>query len=654
MRCGLCAPPAIRACAHGPCALVPFVENPIDAFAYLQPGFELEWEESRRERAAEQLARAHERGALQAQAAAAAAAAAAAMGVVAATPTAAAAAMAAAGGGEVRGEAAAAVAPPAAATTAVASAEPPSLRAADGGDGAVDGDRDGSGSGLAHSKAAYIIDRIDALRREARAAVDAAERAAAASRSRAGGGGASAGRLGAASRGAHAYGTPPRPRTMAALDAPSQTATSASAELTAAPSTPLALGGGNGGGRFGGGGGNGSAGPRVVIYAESTRALNVLGHFLILRYGEDAVAQFWGKHRASELDKFRNRRTRTWRCEGCPGRCGGRAALAGAGGGGDGAWRDVEWPETRCPGRVLRATPQLSPLALALAATAADGAVGAAAAPPAAAAHSAAAAPQPARSLEFNEEDAREHAAGVRWAVGQPLHVPVAALPPQLRAAAAATGEVAAGGWVAARLDSFRRCNAPMPAGCALSERALDCFILLLARDGSHGLDLPMVSHLFLTDQIWDAAVEAQVVSRAFRMGATRAVVVEQLLMGGTVEAAMHAASAGAGAGAGAAGGADGGGRERSGARAAAECAQPPTGGKRTAGADADGEPAAKRLAGGAAQADMGAGEPMRAADGPSSEPRPALVDSGGSTQPRRRDDGRVSFFLRSLAFLRD
>ena len=57
---------------------------------------------------------------------------------------------------------------------------------------------------------------------------------------------------------------------------------------------------------------------------------------------------------------------------------------------------------------------------------------------------------------------------------------------------------------------------------------------------GSHGLDLSMVTHIFLLSKIWDASLEAQVVSRAHRMGATGAVVVEQLIMEGTVEQQMH------------------------------------------------------------------------------------------------------------------
>ncbi|KAE9227540.1 hypothetical protein PF005_g4674 [Phytophthora fragariae] len=63
--------------------------------------------------------------------------------------------------------------------------------------------------------------------------------------------------------------------------------------------------------------------------------------------------------------------------------------------------------------------------------------------------------------------------------------------------------------------------------------------VLLLTEVGSHGLDLSFVTHIFLMDEIWDKSLEQQVVSRAHRMGASQAVVVEQLWMRGSVESQM-------------------------------------------------------------------------------------------------------------------
>ncbi|KAG7391797.1 hypothetical protein PHYPSEUDO_003417 [Phytophthora pseudosyringae] len=63
--------------------------------------------------------------------------------------------------------------------------------------------------------------------------------------------------------------------------------------------------------------------------------------------------------------------------------------------------------------------------------------------------------------------------------------------------------------------------------------------VLLLSEMGSHGLDLSFVTHVFLMEEIWDKSLEQQVISRAHRMGAQQAVVVEQLWMRGSVESEM-------------------------------------------------------------------------------------------------------------------
>ena len=59
----------------------------------------------------------------------------------------------------------------------------------------------------------------------------------------------------------------------------------------------------------------------------------------------------------------------------------------------------------------------------------------------------------------------------------------------------------------------------------------LDSFVLMLCQDGSVGLDLSFVTHLFILNPILDAALERQVVSRAHRMGATGPVIVETVLL---------------------------------------------------------------------------------------------------------------------------
>mmetsp|Transcript_7966 Transcript_7966/g.20897 ORF Transcript_7966/g.20897 Transcript_7966/m.20897 type:complete len:478 (+) Transcript_7966:269-1702(+) len=63
------------------------------------------------------------------------------------------------------------------------------------------------------------------------------------------------------------------------------------------------------------------------------------------------------------------------------------------------------------------------------------------------------------------------------------------------------------------------------------SQKAQDTYALLLCEDGSHGLDLSFVTHLFLVNAIDDPAKRQQVVSRAHRMGATVSVRVETMHM---------------------------------------------------------------------------------------------------------------------------
>ncbi|EKU20846.1 ring finger-like protein, partial [Nannochloropsis gaditana CCMP526] len=69
--------------------------------------------------------------------------------------------------------------------------------------------------------------------------------------------------------------------------------------------------------------------------------------------------------------------------------------------------------------------------------------------------------------------------------------------------------------------------------------------VLLIGKEGSHGLDLSLATHVFLMDQIWDENLQNQVVSRAYRMGAQASVHVERLVMQDTVEEAMETLATG-------------------------------------------------------------------------------------------------------------
>ena len=88
-----------------------------------------------------------------------------------------------------------------------------------------------------------------------------------------------------------------------------------------------------------------------------------------------------------------------------------------------------------------------------------------------------------------------------------------------------------------------RSCGRARKRGAKDAVRRLpegDVRVLLLHHDGRHGLNLPFATHIFLLSTLWDPAYELQVVSRARRIGATGPVSVDQLLIRGTAEDALH------------------------------------------------------------------------------------------------------------------
>jgi SNF2 family DNA or RNA helicase len=66
-----------------------------------------------------------------------------------------------------------------------------------------------------------------------------------------------------------------------------------------------------------------------------------------------------------------------------------------------------------------------------------------------------------------------------------------------------------------------------------------DCFCMLLGKDGSEGLDLSFVTHIYFIEQVWDKSLQQQAVSRAYRMGAKGSVFVETLIAASSVEETM-------------------------------------------------------------------------------------------------------------------
>jgi SNF2 family DNA or RNA helicase len=67
-----------------------------------------------------------------------------------------------------------------------------------------------------------------------------------------------------------------------------------------------------------------------------------------------------------------------------------------------------------------------------------------------------------------------------------------------------------------------------------------ECFCMLLGKDGSEGLDLSFVTHIFFIEQVWDKSLEHQAVARAWRMGAKGSVEVETLIAENSVEETMR------------------------------------------------------------------------------------------------------------------
>eukprot|EP00737_Agarophyton_chilense_P003861 gb/GEZJ01004653.1/.p1 GENE.gb/GEZJ01004653.1/~~gb/GEZJ01004653.1/.p1 ORF type:complete len:1186 (-),score=140.48 gb/GEZJ01004653.1/:200-3712(-) len=63
--------------------------------------------------------------------------------------------------------------------------------------------------------------------------------------------------------------------------------------------------------------------------------------------------------------------------------------------------------------------------------------------------------------------------------------------------------------------------------------------LLMNSRLGGLGLDLSFVRYVFLLEPLWDSAQEMQITSRAHRIGCTGDIVVERLIMRGSIEEAM-------------------------------------------------------------------------------------------------------------------
>ena len=108
--------------------------------------------------------------------------------------------------------------------------------------------------------------------------------------------------------------------------------------------------------------------------------------------------------------------------------------------------------------------------------------------------------------VRVNEQRAREHAPGIQW------HLAAGGGVDAGPAAELALGRDGGGG---------RHQGAPRAYDANVDARAAGgCFVLLPTRDGSHGLDLSMTSHLYLLEKIWTRRSRRRS-PRACRLGAT-------------------------------------------------------------------------------------------------------------------------------------
>jgi len=220
---------------------------------------------------------------------------------------------------------------------------------------------------------------------------------------------------------------------------------------------------------------------KCIVFSQFRNVLNVLGSQLILRFGQSAVAEFWGKYRKLELEKFTDGLQRTWKCTTCG---------------------YVNEPlEKRCKRQRLKVVIRNN--------------------------HG-----QLQEALWTGNVWADEIQGYFRGFSFQRLQVVSIRNP-------GTPGLQGREDYVTATVVDANRCNEKRRKGVWQREN-VDCFLLLLSRDGSTGLDLSMVTHVILLDKIWDNAIEDQVISRAWRLG-TRAAEINaiQLYMKGTVEQIM-------------------------------------------------------------------------------------------------------------------
>eukprot|EP00466_Bigelowiella_natans_P009314 jgi/Bigna1/137319/aug1.38_g12027 len=220
---------------------------------------------------------------------------------------------------------------------------------------------------------------------------------------------------------------------------------------------------------------------KCLIYSSMRKCLDLVGTSLIHTFGKNAVGEFYSSRNQLELRKFTHDEVLTWRCDKC--------------GAGDGFEND--WSSDRCQRELVHIITD-------------DGRNGSTA-------HTVM--PKDVLDGDF---------LGRVISIGQRV-----------------SWSSRLGDQTEAREGTVvkaRRCSVRRPRNVLPIRQKVRCHVLLLTREGSHGLDLSMVERVFLIDKIWNPAEEEQVIARAWRIGSKRAEVrVEQLLLKGTLEEMVHA-----------------------------------------------------------------------------------------------------------------
>jgi hypothetical protein len=101
------------------------------------------------------------------------------------------------------------------------------------------------------------------------------------------------------------------------------------------------------------------------------------------------------------------------------------------------------------------------------------------------------------------------HFVGKRYVLGS--YVALGPTPRRVSDLGGAASRGEAGRSRGGALTQVANCGSKRRFAARRVAEAVDCRVLLLSKDGSHGLDLSFVTHIFLLDKIWDPALEKQV-----------------------------------------------------------------------------------------------------------------------------------------------